>query len=159
MCPSLHVLTVVPTITEWEFTPPDPFGNSYCKCVSKPQSSPHSGLTSWCLVCDIISCWARSPLIGPSHSTVSLWPLWPPVLKTPPALGGGGGTRSHLTCRPHRALSRVRQWQRRGERIPRAVWCVSVEVWIRTDSCTEDPAAARGRGSHRPSRTTSSPRT
>ena len=52
----------------------------------------------------------------------------------------------------------VRRWRWRDGTTPSGVWCVRGEVWIQTDSCTEGPAAARGRGSHRPSRTTSSPR-
>lgn len=115
------------------------------------------GLISWCASGDIralsSSSYSNSALgllIGPSHSTVSLCPLTP-------------GSRSHLTplATSHPVLplaERVRWWRKRDARILSAVWCVSGEVWIPADSCTEGPAAARGRGSHRPSTTTSSPR-
>lgn len=52
----------------------------------------------------------------------------------------------------------VIRWQKRGGRTPSVVWCVSGEVWTRSDSCREDPGAATGRGWRKPSRMTSSPR-
>lgn len=105
MCPSLHLLTVlycISTLYRVQFTLSDPFGNSFCTCVSKPESSPCYGLISWCPACDsrtfssssyTVSTehWALSPLIGP-HSTVSLWPLTP-VTSIPetPLLWGTAG--------------------------------------------------------------------
>lgn len=52
----------------------------------------------------------------------------------------------------------VIRWRKHGGRTPSDVWCVSGEVWTRSDSCREDPGAATGRGWRTPSRTTSSPR-
>lgn len=80
------------------------------------------GLISWCLACGIRALSsssfinrALSPLIGPSHSTVSLWPLTPGNL----LLQSTGGSRSHLppcpplSCRaPHRVCQTLTEMWR-----------------------------------------------
>lgn len=159
---SLHLPSYCDTqYTEWEFIS-DPFGNSYCNVLLNHSYVLVSGL-GYQACAQFFTCQQGH------HPWVSLttpWvfdpsPQWPPRLKISScwATRGGPPTPDLLSTLllPGYFLS-VRHWQWHGGTMLSGVWCVIGEVWIRSDSCTKGPAGARGRGSHRPSRTTSSPR-